>query len=136
MPPHLAQTYKNEHSLYGPFMRVVTQSLHQDLHILPNSFVCEKTASQGKRKTGGRWTRPDVSLVSVSDYEFVPGKSLEIVTFELKHYSSFDVVGVFEAAAHSRFATRSYFAVYMPVDWPLQEQLDKVIDLLKSAAQR
>lgn len=79
-------------------------------HGLDNCII-QVTGLQGKRATGGRWTRPDLALVSVCRHEYVPGVVLEVTTFEIKDTDKFDVTGVFEAAAHSAFAHKSYLAI-------------------------
>jgi hypothetical protein len=35
-----------------------------------------------QRLTGGRWTRPDLVSVAVRTYRYLPGKHMEVVTFE------------------------------------------------------
>jgi hypothetical protein len=99
---------KSEKDLYDPFMKVLNDFWVKDNQI--KSFVIEKTA-KGKKRTPGKWTRPDVTLVSVQTYAFIPGKNLEVVTFEIKPIQAYDVAGVFETAAHSVFAHKSYLAV-------------------------
>src|ERR1017187_2686853 len=74
-------------------------------------FISEITASQGRRSTGGKWTRPDFTLIAVRTYSFTPGKSLEVITFEVKPDLNTALEGVFESLAHSVFAHRSYLAV-------------------------
>jgi hypothetical protein len=73
--------------------------------------VSEITASQGRRATGGKWTRPDVIIAAVRTYQFTPGKRLEIITFEVKPNVATAFEGVYEALAHSVFAHRAYLAV-------------------------
>jgi len=82
-------------------------------------FVSHVTALQGRRPTGGKWTRPDITLVAVRVYPFIPGRSIEVISFEVKPKDYFGVDGVFEAAAFTAFAQRSYLAVHVseePVD--------------------
>jgi hypothetical protein len=81
-----------------------------------NWSLVEKTAHQGRKRTGGKWTRPDFAIVAVNTYKFLPGKFLEIISFELKPGLQDALAGVFECAAHSVYAHRSYLAVYMPND--------------------
>lgn len=98
-----------EKSLYEPFHAVLKQSWTKDNQI--QLYVSEVTAAQGARVTGGKWTRPDVTLVAVRSYQYNPSKSLEVVTFELKPKGSYDISGVFETAAHSVFAHKSYLVM-------------------------
>ena len=45
-------------------------------------LAVEVTAPQGSRASGGRWTRPDLVSVTVRTYRYLPGKYMEVVTFE------------------------------------------------------
>ncbi len=110
--PAIAAEAAAERALYDPFLRFVQERYTKDYGI--KYFVAQKTAEQGRRNTGGKWTRPDITLVAVRVYQFIPGRSLEVVTFELKPEGQVDVSGVFEAAAHSIFANKSYLAVQAP----------------------
>jgi hypothetical protein len=49
--------------------------------------------------------------VAVRSFEFVPGKHLEVLSFEIKPAIATALEGVFEALAHTIFAHRSYLAV-------------------------
>lgn len=77
-------------------------------------FVIDCTARQGRRDTGGMWTRPDVALASCSRFKFVPGIQLELNTFEIKTFDGLDVTSVYEALAHRRAAHYSYVVAYIP----------------------
>jgi hypothetical protein len=70
----------------------------------------EKTAQAGRKPTGGPWTRPDFAVVCIRSYKFQQ-KTLEVVSFEVKPNVQEGLHGVFEAAAHSVFAHRSYLAI-------------------------
>jgi len=61
--------------------------------------------------TGGKWTRPDLTLLAVRSYSFIPGKRLEVITFEVKPNLEQALEGVFEACAHSAFANLAFLAV-------------------------
>lgn len=109
------EQYKNEKSLYKPFKETIELKFTKDMSI--KNFVCQDINSQGRRPTGGLWTRPDIILVSVNSYSYYPGKVMDLISFELKHYDNISVSGVYETAAHSRFATKSYFCLYLPTSW-------------------
>ncbi|MGA3066372.1 MAG: hypothetical protein ABSF29_05940 [Tepidisphaeraceae bacterium] len=98
-----------EEGLYEPLLRTIRTFYAPDYEI--TDFVCEKTARQGRRRTGGTWTRPDITLVAVRNYDFAASKSLEVITFEVKPLDSFGIEGAFEAASHSRSAHRSCLLV-------------------------
>lgn len=93
-------------------------------------FVIENT-SKGKKRTPGKWTRPDVTLVAVKAYAFTPQKILEVITFEIKRASVYDVSGVFETAAHSVFAHKSFLAVESLDEFKDSEEFDRLELLCK-----
>jgi hypothetical protein len=79
-------------------------------------LAMEITAAQGRRITGGRWTRPDLVSVAVRTYRYLPGKYMEVVTFEVKPFDAIDVTAVYEALAHLRSATHAYVIFHVPAD--------------------
>jgi hypothetical protein len=99
----------SETSLYEPFHKAILTGYIKDNRL--KRFISEITAHQGRRATGGKWTRPDVTLVAVRTYQFTPGKRLEVITFEIKPSVDSALEGVYEALAHSAFAHRSFLAV-------------------------
>lgn len=98
-----------EAALYDPFHKAILEGYVKENRI--RRFISQETASQGRRGTGGKWTRPDLTLIAVRTYQFTPGKRLEVITFEIKPNLDSAVEGLFEALAHSVFAHRSYLAV-------------------------
>jgi hypothetical protein len=85
--------------------------------VLRNAWKAEKrlseatvevTARQGRRDTGGTWTRPDITVLSMRTFRHLAGKHYDVWTFEIKPFNQVDVTGVFEAASHSRCANRSF----------------------------
>ncbi len=116
--------YRKERDLYEPFRMALAEFWSKDQGI--KQFVVADTSSQGSKQTGGMWTRPDATLVAVRSFEYVPGKFLEVVSFELKKSGDIGVNGVYEAASHSAFAHRSYLAAHNPTNVPDPEVLDRV----------
>ena len=74
-----------------------------------------KTADQGARKTGGRWSRPDITLCTVSKWIFSPRPEGEVRTIEVKLFDKLDIIGVYEALAHK---SCSHYSYLMIVDFP------------------
>lgn len=105
---------ENELGLYEPMRRVLIGDWSKDHRSDP--LAVEVTALQGRRETGGIWSRPDLVSVEIRTFAFVPGKHLELATFEVKTATSFNVQSVFEALAHRRAATRSYVVAHIPMD--------------------
>jgi len=83
--------------------------------------VAQITAQQGRRATG-TWSRPDITLIYVSSYQYIPGKTLDVVTFEIKTSQNLGVTAVYEALAHRRAATMSYVLVQIPSDRTKESQ--------------
>lgn len=101
-----------ELELYQPMARVLKEEWAKDKRL--DQIQVEVTALQGGRQTGGRWTRPDVTIASYSTYLYLPQKYFDVITFEIKRHDAFDVTAVYEAVAHRRAATRSYILLWVP----------------------
>jgi len=103
-----------EATLYPPLLKVLQADWARDMRIEPHQIHFEETAKQGKKATGGTWTRPDITAVSVRSFPHLPNKYLDIWTFEAKTAEWLDVTAIFEAAAHASRATRSYALLQVP----------------------
>lgn len=103
---------RHEVELYEPMASVIRGAWARDRRA--NPLAVEVTALQGRRATGGRWSRPDIVSVEIKTYAYVPGKYLEVVTFEIKSYDAINVQAVYEALAHRRSATHSYVVLHVP----------------------
>lgn len=122
-PQTAAAEYRLRSQLYKPFHDTIRGDWAKQKGI--SSFVSEVTANKGSKDTGGRWTRPDVVLVAVRTYPFIPGKSLDVITFEIKPLDNYGIEGVFETASHSAVANRSYLCLHVPKDFD-EARLDRV----------
>lgn len=107
--PKLCNDYKNEKELYGPILKVIEDSWAKD-DLIDNPVV-QITANLGSKAIRGKWSRPDLTLVAIRRYEFIPGKTIELVTFEVKTMDDFSLNGVFETASHLKVAHRSYLMI-------------------------
>ena len=87
-----------------------------------------------RRSTGGIWSRPDIVSVEVRTFPYVPGKYLEVATFEVKAANAINVQAVYEALAHRRAATHSYVALHVPVAQAteMEETVADVADAARS----
>lgn len=132
--PDFRKKYKKERDLYLPFDRTVRDYWIKDNNIEAKRCIVQITADQGGKKTGGKWTRPDISIVAVNTFRFVPGKSLDVITFEIKPANDLDIIGVFETASHSRFAAKSYLAVHLPSG--KTQDLEPQIEVLTKECER
>ena len=101
-----------EKKLYGQVQEVLRESWTAENGIA--DFVIQTTAHQGSRRTGGKWTRPDIVVVAVQRFRYVPGTVLTLATFEVKGEGRWGIESVYETAAHSAFAHKSYLAIHAP----------------------
>ncbi len=116
--------YSLERDLYQPFADALVKWAKE---VPFTNYFIEDISAQGSRRTGGVWTRPDLVLVNVETYQYVPNKFLDVITFEVKPDDAWEIEAVFEAAAHSRFASRSYLAIHRnPAAPPSQDLEDRI----------
>jgi hypothetical protein len=130
--PAAAQPAQHESDLYEPAAKVLNSEWAKDFHL--EEFFVQITAKQGRRETGGTWTRPDIILVTVTTYQFLPGKFVDVVTFEVKDKDNFNVTAVYEALAHRRAGTRAYVLAHLPDD--VRKTLDVAIEDISEEAKR
>ena len=115
-----------EASFYEPFKKCIQEGYVPDNDLKP--WVCEITAFQGRRNTGGIWTRPDVTLIAIQTFAFVPTKQFDVITFEIKPSIETAMEGVYECAAHSAFANRSYLAFPDSDAYDTNPLFDRIVD--------
>jgi hypothetical protein len=122
---------KNELSLYEPMKSVIIGEWARDRQTDP--LAVEITALQGRRATGGLWSRPDIVSVEVRTFVYVPGKHIEVVTFEVKAANAINVQAVYEALAHRRAATRWYVLLHVPAAQAevLKQAVDDVAEVAR-----
>lgn len=118
--------YTKELELYAPIATVLRNQWSKEQGF--DNYLVEVTAKQGSRQTGGKWTRPDITAVGYKTFPYVPGRFLEVITFEVKPTNTTDVAAVYEALAHRRAATRAYVITHMPND--KRTEFDAVIDAI------
>lgn len=96
-----------ENDIYGDFESWLSTFWVKDNNL--TWHLVEKTAHQGGKYTGGKWTRPDFAIVAVNTYRYFPGKFLELVSFEVKPSLEEALAGVFECAAPLRLCNPIIF---------------------------
>lgn len=105
--------YGGERDLY-PHMRAEIRTRWADEsphdYIEPDRF-CEVLATHGAKR--GRWNAPDITLIGGKTLPFLPGKFLDVVTFEVKQW--LDITGLYEALSHRTHATHAYL---LCCNWP------------------
>lgn len=127
-----AEAVQREDALYEPLASVLRSAWARDRR--QNLLAVEIIARQGRRATGGTWSRPDLVSVEVLNLLYVPTKVLEVVTFEVKPADSIDVQCVYEALAHRRAATHAYVLLHVPTKQQavLTETLQAVLAVARS----
>lgn len=116
---------KKEQDLYEPFIKVIKDYWVKDNDI--DDYIISKTASPGSKKTGGQWTRPDVTLISVKTYQYLRDKIMDVITYEIKTEDNYGVASVFETASHSVFSNRSYLCINIDTGKPETEEFDRIV---------
>lgn len=110
--PDFSQVREVERDLYEPVAAVLRDAWAR--HNRFRHHVVEITASQGRRNTGGTWSRPDIAVAAMRVFPFLPGKYFDLITFEVKPKWAINVTGVYEALAHRRAGTQSYLWLHCP----------------------
>ena len=124
----------SEAQLYGPVAAVLGNSWARDMRF--RSHHVEITARQGRRDTGGTWTRPDIVVAALRLFPHVPGKYFDLITFELKAFDGIDVTAVFEALAHRRAATQAYVWLHIPTGLGGREDVEGHLERIGEEARR
>lgn len=110
--PQVSVIVPHERDLYQPMADVIKSRWAQDYRL--DSLVVEVTAAQGARQTGGKWTRPDITVASYRTFPYIPGRHFDLITFEIKPCEVVDVTVVYEALGHRRASTRAYALIHVP----------------------
>lgn len=116
----------SESSLYGPMAEVLKNSWSVAEGF--DDVVVQITAQQGSKATGGKWSRPDIAVATLSTFPYVPGRHFGVVTFEVKAAAGIDITCVYEALAHLRAATESYVLLHVPAEEQIESILSDICD--------
>lgn len=120
--------YSQELELYQP-VSVCLNSTWTQVQGYCN-YITEVCANKGSANTGGKWTRPDIVVIGVKAFPFIPNKYLDVTTFEVKKAGCWDVTSVYEALAHRRRSTQAYIWLYAPEQFD-EEKITPVRDAAK-----
>ncbi len=77
------------------------------------------TAQAGRKPTGA-WSRPDVTICTISEWIFSSRPDGDVRTFEVKRFAALNGLGVYEALSHK---SRAHYAYLLVVEFP--ESLDE-----------
>ncbi|MBP6749907.1 MAG: hypothetical protein KA144_09735 [Xanthomonadaceae bacterium] len=122
------QKAESEGELYAPVASVLQGDWARDNRF--RQHLVEVTAFQGRRNTGGTWTRPDLVVAAVRLFQFLPGKYFDLITFEIKPRWAVTVTAIYEALAHRRSATQSIAWFHCPLEdqSSQKENLDRIAE--------
>lgn len=111
-----------EESLYAPILQMLENNWQQLFpgFPAPNKHWVDSSPRQGRKMTGGRWTRPDLSAVTLNKYRYIPGPHLEVFSFEVKPRGQFNILGLYEALGHSRRANFAYVLFHVQPEGELR----------------
>ena len=120
------KTKSEELKLYKPIAKVLMEQWAKEQGY--DDYAVEVTGNQGSKRTGGRWSRPDIVVVGCKTYRFLPGRFIEVITFEVKTEINLDISAVYEAIAHRRAATKSVLIISSSnnVDQETQDEIQIV----------
>lgn len=120
----VVQERRGERAHYDNICRTIGGAWSQEFGF--KKVICAVTAHQGRKDTGGRWTRPDMIVCTVSDWLFWPSPQGEVRTVEVKLFKALDVTAVYEAVAHR---SQSHFSYLLIVEFPESLNDDQRRDL-------
>jgi hypothetical protein len=104
--PGSQEKYPNEGALYEPMLRQIEKFWTIDERY--DSSLCRMTGLAGGKNTGGKWTRPDITVVAVQKFKFLRDPVLDVISFEIKPIGKITVEGIFQALAHRQYTNRAY----------------------------
>jgi hypothetical protein len=104
-----------EAELYEPLKIWLEANWGKDI-VNGDFFEVQITATpHGRRRSSGKWSRPDLTVVQVNNYDYLAQSVLEVTTFEVKRFGDAeDILSVYETAAHSQQAHYSFLVVEVP----------------------
>lgn len=130
-----------EERLYAPILLMLKDNWQQLFpgFPAPTKHWVDSSPRQGRRMTGGRWTRPDLSAVTLNKYRYIPGPHLEVFSFEVKPRGQFNILGLYEALGHSRRANFAYVLFHVTPEADLRpnqkdEHARKLEEITREAA--
>jgi hypothetical protein len=106
---------RRESELYEPVKEWLTKAWGKGVDDGDFFEVRITGTAKRKRRASGQWSRPDVTVVQVNSYDYLPQPVLEVSTFEIKRFRDAENIRpVYETAAHSRWAHFSYLVAEVP----------------------
>ena len=119
----------NEDDLYEPMYKQINKNLipagrnYDTWH----PTIC---ARLGRRKTGGKWSRPDIAGIGVHKFKFISAPVIDVLSFEIKPADAVSVEAVFEALSHRQRSNLSYVIYHASKDsFEKENESDRIISL-------
>lgn len=122
-----ADFVKEEKELYAPLKKWLEDEWGNEVDAEGDYYRVRITASAlGRKRNSGQWSRPDVTFVRATKYDYLPNTIVEVTSFEVKRYADVkDLASVYEAAAHSRYAHNTYLVVEIPNNEKFDDSMQK-----------
>jgi hypothetical protein len=106
---------RKESELYEPLRKWLVEEWGEGVEAGDFFEVIVTGTARKKKRASGQWSRPDVTVVQVNSYDYLPQPVLDVTTFEVKRFSDAENIrSVYETAAHSRWAHFSYLVAEVP----------------------
>lgn len=127
---------KDEFEMYGPLKKYFDDYWGPN-YKSPDVFISKITGppKDHKRKSG-LWSRPDVSILTIAGYDFIPEQVLELTTVEAKRYDEIGPRAVFETVSHSKFGHQAYLAIEWLDETDIDDSPDENMKEVVREAQR
>lgn len=87
---------------YYPKIKRALEAHWVRTHEFDRSLV-EITACMGGRPTGGKWSRPDLLVITEKRFKFLPDVCFDVWSFEVKAPGRWSIDAVSETFSHGRF---------------------------------
>ncbi|MGO9078703.1 MAG: hypothetical protein ACLQDY_06625 [Streptosporangiaceae bacterium] len=127
-PEETTGLVQRESELYRPLLDWLQSTLESQGGFFWDAQITANP--QGRRRSSGQWSRPDVTSVEVWRSEWLPQINLTISSYEVKRFCDAErLESVYEAKAHGRWAHRSNLVLEAPrsQEWqPPDEVLDEI----------
>jgi hypothetical protein len=122
-----ADFVKEEKELYDPLKKWLDEQWGKEVEDDGDYYRVRVTATPlGRKRNSGQWSRPDVTFVRATKYDYLPSTIVEVTSFEVKRNTDAkDLASVYEAAAHSRYAHNTYLVAEIPNNEKFDDSVQK-----------